>query len=164
MSFALILKFLHILAALWLVSGLLGRGITLRQASRTQDIHTTTALLQLGGFFERRMAIPGSMAVFVLGLFTAWVQGWPMLGFLQGSSINWVLASILLYLSLFPLISLVFIPRGKLFEAALQEAQAQGQVTPRLTAAFNDRVVAAGHIYELAAVAVIVYLMVVKPF
>ncbi len=164
MSFALISKFLHILAALWLVSGLLGRGITLRQASQTQDIHTTDALVQLGGSFERRMVIPGSMIVFLLGLLTAWVQGWPMFGFLQGSSINWVLVSILLYLTLFPLISLVFLPRGKLFEAALQEALAQGQVTPRLTAAFNDRVVAAAHIYELAAVTAIVYLMVVKPF
>jgi hypothetical protein len=62
------------------------------------------------------------------------------------------------------MISLVFLPRGKVFEAALQDAVAHGQVTSRLTAAFNDRVVAAGHIYELVGVAVIVYLMVAKPF
>jgi hypothetical protein len=62
------------------------------------------------------------------------------------------------------MISLVFLPRGKVFEAALQDAVAQGRVTSRLTAAFNDQAVAFGHNYELAALAVIVFLMVAKPF
>ena len=163
MSFALILKFLHIMSVLWMVSGGLGRNITQRKASQSQDIHTTAALVQLMGFFDQRMVIPGSSAVFLLGLLTAWVQGWPILGFLQGGAVNWVLVSILIYLSIMVFVVRVFLPRGKLFEAALQEAVAQGQVTPRLTAAFNDRAVAAGHTYELVALVVIVYLMVAKP-
>jgi len=92
------------------------------------------------------------------------VQGWPILGFLQGGAVNWVLVSILIYLSIMVFVVRVFLPRGKLSEAALQEAVARGQVTPRLTEAFNDRAVAAGHLYELVALVVIVYLMVVKPF
>jgi uncharacterized membrane protein len=164
MSLALIFKFLHIMTALWMVSGGLGRNFTARKASQSQDIHTTAALVQLMGFFDRRMVIPGSSAVFLLGLLTAWAQGWPILGFLQGAAVNWVLVSILIYLSIMVIVFSVLVPRGRLFEAALQEAVAQGQVTPRLTAAFNDRAVAAGRNYELVALAVIVYLMVAKPF
>jgi len=54
------------------------------------------------------------------------VQGWPILGFLQGGAVNWVLVSILIYLSTMVFVVRVFLPRGKLFEAALQEAVARG--------------------------------------
>jgi hypothetical protein len=41
---------------------------------------------------------------------------------------------------------------------------AAGHVTDRLSAAFRDPVVRAAHIWELVAIAVIIWLMVVKPF
>jgi uncharacterized membrane protein len=164
MNIVMLIKLIHILSAFWFISGLLGRGLVLSKASRTADIQTVTALVQLGGRFERQMVIPGSMVVFLVGLLIAWMQGWPIFGFFQGGSSNWVLASLVFYLSLVPVITWIFTPRGKVFDKALQAAQAQGKVTPELTIAFGDKVVAAAHAYELLAVTVIIILMVTKPF
>ena len=164
MNLGVYLKLLHILTAIWFICGLVGRGVTLRMAAAAPDVPVVDALLGLGDIFEKRMVIPGSMAVFAAGLLTAWVQGWPILGFIQGGASNWVLVSILLYLSMFPLIRLVFLPRGRVFAAALQDARGRGSVTQELRNAFADRVVAAAHVYELAVVALIVVLMVIKPF
>jgi hypothetical protein len=164
MSLYLFLKLLHVLTGFWLVSGLLGRGLTLGEAARATDIARLQSLLMLSGRFERFMVIPASLAVFVFGLLTAWAQGVPLLGVFQGARTNWLLVAILLYLSVIALVPLVFIPRGKVFGAALEEASAQGVVTSELQAAFADPVVRAAHIYELTAVGVVVALMVTRPF
>ena len=63
-----------------------------------------------------------------------------------------------------PLVPLVFLPRGRTFEAALTSSIEGGQVTPDLTAAFRDPVVAAARWYGFAVVALVVLLMVTKPF
>lgn len=164
MNTALFLKLLHVLAAFWLVTGLLGRYVTLYKAEQSTKIEAVLSLLPVGAVFERAMVIPGSFAVFVAGLATAWAQGWPILGFLQGGASNWVLASLVLFLTLIPVIMFVFVPRGKVFETALNDAVAKELVTPGLTAAFQDPLVRAAHIYELAVIAVITALMVLKPF
>ncbi len=164
MILAALLKYLHILSAIWMVSGLLGRGLTQQAARASQDINKTTTLMEFSNVFEKYMVIPGSMVVLGLGLFTAWAQGAPLIGFLQGSQTNWLLASLVLYLTSIPIIPLVFLPRGKIFEKALTEAQVQNRVTPELKAAFSDRAVAAAHVYELVLMAVIIFLMSVKPF
>jgi uncharacterized membrane protein len=160
----LFMKFLHVTTAMWFISGLLGRTLTMWQASRTTDVQMVKTLVRLAGYFERWMVIPGSFAVFGFGLVTAWLQRWPLPGSLQGSPSNWLLVSTILYLSMIPLIRLVFLPRGKVFAQALTGALALGSVTPELSAAFRDRVVGAAHVYELAAVALITWMMVAKPF
>jgi hypothetical protein len=149
---------------MWFIAGLLGRTLTMWQASNATDVEKVKTLVQLAGYFERWMVIPGSLAVLGFGLVTAWLRGWPVLGFLQGSPVNWLLVSTLLYLSLIPVVIYVFLPRGKVFEAALEQAQARGMVTADLHAAFRDRAVAIAHAYELAATGAIVLLMVLKPF
>jgi uncharacterized membrane protein len=164
MTLALFLKFLHILAAFWLVIGIIGRGVVQYKAAQSQDIQAVRALLTVSTVFERGMVIPASTAVLLAGLVTAWAQGWPILGFLQGGTSNWVLVSLLLFLSMMPIIPFVFLPRGKVFEREFTAAVEQGQVTPELTAAFHDPAVRAGHIYEIAAIVVIIALMVLKPF
>ena len=58
----------------------------------------------------------------------------------------------------------MFIPRGKRFGVAFEEAVAAGSVTDRVSAALRDPVVRLAHIYELAAIVVIIWLMVSKPF
>src|SRR6478672_9258216 len=121
MDLALILKLLHIVIAFGFVGGVLGRTFAMGQASRTADVTTIQALVQLGGRFEYLMVRPGSLLLLLGGLLTAWVEGWPILGFLQGGATNWVLASLLLYLSTLPLIIAVFLPRGRIFETALRE-------------------------------------------
>ncbi|MCC7451093.1 MAG: DUF2269 family protein [Anaerolineae bacterium] len=161
---ALIVKFLHIATAVWFISGLLGRTLTMWQASKSPDVRMVVTLVRLAGYFERWLVIPGSLAVLGFGLVTAWIQQWPVLGSLQGSSINWLLMSTLLYLSMIPIIVLIFVPRGKVFGQALAQAAAQGIVTANLNAAFQDRMVRIAHAYELAATGVITFLMVSKPF
>jgi uncharacterized membrane protein len=151
------MKFLHVATAVLFISGLFGRTLTMWQASRSSDVQTLKMLVELAGMFERWMVIPGSLAVLGFGLVTAWLQGW------AGSS-AWLLVSTLLYLSLIPVIIVVFVPRGKVFERALAQAVAQGSITRDLRSAFHDRVVHLAHGYELAVTAVIMVLMVMKPF
>jgi len=163
MTGTVILNLLHVLSAFVLVSGLVGRGLALRDAARADEIHAVAALVRLAGRFEALVRAP-SIVVLGLGLLAAWRGGWPILGFLQGGSVNWVLVSLVLYLSLVPLVLCVFLPRGRVFERALQEAVATGRITPVLREAFADPVVAAAHTWELVAITMVIALMVMKPF
>ncbi len=70
------------------------------------------------------MAIRIPPIVLVLGMATAIAQGRPFLGPFQGAPVDWLFVSIVIYLSVIPVIPLVFLPRGKVFAAALEEATA----------------------------------------
>ena len=164
MSMMVLFKLLHVLSAIWFISGLLGRGLTLSQAAKTTDVESVASLVQLSGRFERLMVIPGTMVVLLFGFATAWLQGAPLLGVLQGATSNWLLVSLVLVISMIPIVPLVFIPRGKRFEQALAAALARGQVTPELSSAFADKGVAMARTYELLVVVVVVILMITKPF
>lgn len=152
--------FLHVAIAFWFVGGLIGRTLTLARARSSEDIDAVSLLTDLAGRFENLMVIPGSIAVFVAGLLAAWAEGIPLWG--PGS--GWLALALILFLSTLPLVPLIFLPRGKVFGASLADAQAQGKVTPALTEAFHDPAVAFARNYETVAIAVIVALMVVKPF
>ena len=158
-----VLTLLHGVAAFWFVSGVIGRGIVLRAAAQARDVRAVDALVRVASRFEAMVRIP-SIVVLGFGLLSAWRGGWPILGFLRGGSVNWVLASLVLSLTLVPLIVWVFLPRGRIFEEALRSALAEGRVTPALTAAFRDPVVAAGHVWEVIVIALLIVLMVTKPF
>jgi hypothetical protein len=110
------------------------------------------------------MVIPGNLAVIIFGVFLALVTGAPIFGFLQGSSQNWLLVSNILLLVGLVTVPLVFAPRGRRFDLALQDALAQGQWTPQLRAAVDDKLVRVVHVSEIVMVVVVVYLMVYKPF
>jgi hypothetical protein len=77
---------------------------------------------------------------------------------------RWVTVSLLAFLTMIPLVPLVFLPRGRVFEEAFVGAVEAGRVTPELPTAFRDPVVAAARRYEVAVVVVVLYLMVTKPF
>ncbi len=160
------LRLIHALTGILLVAGLLGRWVVLSQAehaARTEELTTVQGLLRASSVFER-IVISASVAVLVLGLLTAWNYGYPLLGSLQGRGGNWLPVSLLLYLSTFPLVPLVFLPKGRQFGAALDEAVAMSRVTPALVAAFGDPRVRAAHVYEFAAVVVVLVLMLSWPF
>jgi hypothetical protein len=161
---ALALKFLHVAVAFWMTAGLVGRGVAQLRAERTTDVRALQLLMELVGRFDRLMVIPGSSAVFLLGLLTAWAQGLPVLGFIQGARTNWLLISLVLWIGVFVLVPMVFIPRGKVFGALFEEAIRLDRVTEQLAAALRDPVVRFAHIYEIVAVVVIIFLMVTKPF
>jgi uncharacterized membrane protein len=157
-------RVLHVVLAMWFVAGLAGRTYTLRAARRSDDIALIARLTELARGFDRYFVIPGSQAVLVLGLLTAWLGGYPLLGFLQGASANWLLASLLLFGLLVAMVPTVFIPSGKVFDSAMQQALVAGEVTTGLTTALNSPRVAWAHRIEFIVVAAIVVLMVAKPF
>ena len=165
MNLYTIMKLLHVLAAFWFVGGLVGRDFAFWQAGRATNVQAVQALLQISDFFERYGVIPVSLAVFLFGLIATLLQKWPLLGFLQGSPINWLLVSFILYLGISLAIGpLKLVPRRKQRTHALEEAFTQGVITPELTASLHDKVVVQFRMVELAIVVVIIILMVTKPF
>jgi hypothetical protein len=154
----------HVLAVFWLVAGIIGRGTSFRLAARSDELAVLRTLADLGGRFERTMVRPATFVVLLTGLLAAWLRGWPILGFLQGGSVNWVLAALVIYLSIVPVIIFIFLPKGRVYHAALEEATALGQVTAQLQAALNDPLVRAARVYEMAMAAALAYLMIMKPF
>jgi hypothetical protein len=158
-TLASLLLFLHVAAGFWFVAGLVGRSVALGRARRSVDLPEIETLLPIADRFER-MVIPGSIAVFALGLLTMLAQERPF--FEDGG--YWLLVSTLLFLSTGLLVPTIFLPRGKAFEEALEAARSQAEVTVELVGAFRDPAVAFARIYEALAVVVIVALMVLKPF
>jgi hypothetical protein len=160
----LIMRFLHILSAFWLITGLLGRWMAFAQARRAVDILPAAALLRLSERFEQLMVIPGSQSVLVFGLLAAWLGGHPLLGALQGARANWLLVSLALSLNMIPIVALLLAPRRKLRRLALEDAVARGALTAELRAALDDRIVLGGRTAEMTITGAILALMVLKPF
>jgi hypothetical protein len=156
---ALLLKLGHISLAFAMVAGLTGRWILLTRAAGADDVERAHLLAETAGPFERIVQVV-SPTVVLFGLVTAWAQGYPWLGLTTG----WMLLTMLLIIPIIVLIPTVFVPRGRVFEAAMAEARAAGTVTPALRAAWADPAVAMARRYEVGATAAIVFLMVVKPF
>jgi uncharacterized membrane protein len=164
MDVTVVIVLLHVLSAGWFVSGLVGRAVTWRYAREATVASTTVALLRASEYFDRMMVIPGSMVILVLGLLAAWQGGWPVLGFIAGSDSNWLLVSLILYLSLVPFVPLYLVPRRKIRNALIARAGAEDQLSPELTAALNDAGVLAYRRAELVVVIAVAGLMVTKPF
>ena len=165
MNLYILMKLMHVLTAFWMISGVVGRGLTFWQAGRVKDVQAVHALLAVSEFFERYAVIPVSVAVLVFGLIVTWMQKWPLFGFLQGSPINWLLVSFLLFIGISAFIApLGLIARRKEREGALEEALSQGMITQRLAASLQDKVVIRFRVVEMIVLLVIVILMVTKPF
>jgi uncharacterized membrane protein len=157
------LKVLHALTGALLLGGLVARWVSLGAAARARDVHDVRTLLSVTARFER-LVIAMFFLVLILGVSTAIVQGRPFLGPLQGHHVDWLFVSFVLYIVTIPLVPLVFIPRGKVFDAALERAGDAGPVPDDLRAAFSDRAVLGAHVFELVGVFVVFALMVGKPF
>ena len=157
MDWSGLLKLLHVALAMALVTGSSVAG-SCWSAERAK--HGRTEAL-LGGLRPVRDDGPiSSMLVVVAGLLTAWAQGYPWLGLTTG----WMLAALILSFGIAAMVPTIFLPSGRRFAVALEGARSAGQVTPELHAAFADPTVRAAHVAELVALAVIVALMVLKPF
>jgi uncharacterized membrane protein len=156
---ALVLELVHVAIAFLLVAGLIGRSFVLHRAARSTDVEESARLADAAAPFER-MVIPAGPAVVVAGLATAWAQGYEWLGLTE----IWMLLAVLLVIPIIVMVPVVFIPRGRAFERAMAVARERGIVTPELRAAWSDPAVAFARRYELAAIALIVALMVLKPF
>lgn len=156
---ALLLKLAHVLLAIAMVAGLVGRWILLTRAAATDDVERAHLLAEAASPFERIVQMVSPVVV-IVGLLTAWAQGYDWLGLTTG----WMLFTVLLIIPILVSIPTIFLPRGRVFEAEMAAARAAGEVTPGLRAAWADPAVAMARRYELAAMVIIVALMVLKPF
>jgi len=164
MSLLLLVRFLHIISAIWFIGGVLARQIVRLYARRTDDVQHFASMSLAAGRIETTMVIPGNFAVIIFGVIYGLMIGAPILGFLQGAASNWLLVSNILLIIGFFNVPLIFLPRGKLFDAALKDALARREMTSELHDHINDPVVRMAHWFELVAMLVVVFLMVFRPF
>ena len=155
---------LHVLTAFWLVAGIIARDVCWWHAARAADLATLRPIAAIASFFDRRAVQPGSFVVLVTGLAATGMRGYKMLAFVRGEGPAWPFAALLIYLSIIPVIVFVFLPKGRVYRVALAEAESLGQVTSALRAAIADPAVMAARGYEFAMIAVLAFLMIVKPF
>jgi hypothetical protein len=154
-----LLKLAHVTLAFAMIAGLVGRWILLTRAAASDDVERAHVLADAASPFERIVQMV-SPVVILVGLVTAWAQGYPWLGLTTG----WMLLTVLLIVPVLVFIPTIFLPRGRTFEAEMAAARAAGEVTPGLRAAWADPAVAMARRYELGAFGIIVALMVLKPF
>lgn len=164
MNWYLIIKFLHIIAVTITIGGMFARQLVRGFAKKSDDIKLVASLTQVVVRIDRAMVIPWSNIMIFMGIILAVIQKWPVFGFLQGASQNWLLVSNILLIIMLILIPAVFIPHSKKVESILQTALADGHITSELSAAFNDKKNNLAHYVEEIIVIVVVALMVLKPF
>jgi uncharacterized membrane protein len=164
MGWYLVIKFLHVISTMIFVGGIFGRQLVRAYAKKTEDVQIFAALTQGAGRIENIMIIPGNLAVILSGLILALMGGYPLFGFLQGASQNWLLLSNILLIVGLALVPTIFIPRGKKFDPVLEAALAEGRITPKLRTSLEDQVVKLAHLYEEISILIVVALMVFKPF
>jgi uncharacterized membrane protein len=164
MSWHLLVKYLHILAVTLTIGGMFARQLVRGYAKKSEDLPSLASLTHAAMYIDRSLVIPASNLMILLGIILAVIQKWPIFGFLQGASQNWLLASNALLVVLLVTIFTVFVPHNKTVEAQLQAALAGGHITPELSAALNDPKNRLGHYVEEAVVLVVAALMVIKPF
>ena len=164
MNWYLLIKFLHILAVTITVGGMFARQLVRAQAKKSVDVHEVASLTRVAVRIDRALVIPWSNIILLMGIVLAIMQKWPIFGFLQGSSQNWLLASNILLVSMMVLIPAVFVPHNKRVESLLQSALAENRITQELTSALNDKKNMMAHYAEEVIVLVIAALMVLKPF
>jgi uncharacterized membrane protein len=164
MNWYLIIKFLHILAVTITIGGMFARQLVRGMAKKSNDVKTVASLTHVVMRIDRAMVIPWSNIMIMVGIVLASMQKWPIFGFLQGSSQNWLLVSNILLLVMIALIPGVFIPHNKKVEALLQTAMTEGKITADLTAALHDQKNILAHHVEESIVLVVAALMVLKPF
>ena len=95
-----------------------------RPGSGTDEVERGECCLpSLAGPFERTVRRPARSSYWSAGLLTAWAQGYPWLGLTTGWMLHRSSSSSSAIARLVPTI---FIPRGRIFEAALADARAAG--------------------------------------
>src|SRR5688572_9999786 len=135
MNWYLIVRFLHILAVTITIGGMFARQLVRSIAKKSDDVDEVKSLTEVAIRIDRVMVMPWSNLIFLAGVILAIMQKWPIFGFLQGASQNWLLVSNILLIVMIVLIPAVFIPHNKRVEVLLQAALAESRVTPELSAA-----------------------------
>jgi uncharacterized membrane protein len=164
MNWYLIVKFLHILAVTLTIGGMFARQLVRGFVKTNHDVLVVASLTRAAVRIDRALVIPWSNVMIIMGIVLAVMLKWPIFGFLQGASQNWLLVSNLLLVIMLAAIFGIFIPHNRKVESILQTALTEGRVTPELSAALNDGTNKLAHFVEEILILAIAALMVLKPF
>jgi uncharacterized membrane protein len=93
MNWYLIVKFLHIIAVTITIGGMFARQLVRGFAKKSDEINVVASLTRVAVRIDRVLVIPWSNIMIVMGIILAVMQKWPIFGFLQGASQNWLLVS-----------------------------------------------------------------------
>ncbi len=162
MTFYTFLKLLHVLSSMWLVSGLLGRAVALSSARLAPEMRILKAIADVSGRLENLMIAPGIFAVLLTGIATAVVGGISLLGPIDGGSL-WVFVPLVIMLVAVATTPMT-LSHDREWGRALEDAAQRGIVTERLRPFLDARAMLRRYAPDITAVAIIVVLMVVKPF
>ncbi len=154
-------KVLHLFAVAAMIAGIIGRAFLRARLVRLDDIQTAREFIEVEGRFDNWLVVRGSIVTLITGLLLTWLGHWPLL---NAGVPTWTLVGAVLFLATIPLVTWVYIPRGKIFGKVFAEALAQKRVTVELRAALSDRVIRASYLYEYLMLLVVMTLMVLKPF
>jgi len=157
-----LIKLLHVLSAMWLVSGLLGRAVALSSARRAPEIRILKAIADVSGRLENMMIAPGLLAVLVTGIATAIAGGVSLFGPFDGGPL-WVFVPLLIMLFAAATTPMT-LANDRRWGEALEDAARRGEVTDRLRPFLEAPAMLRRYAPDIAAVALIVVLMVLKPF
>jgi hypothetical protein len=147
-----------------MVGGVFARQVVRGIAKNSDDVKVIGSLTTVAGRLDRVMVIPGGNIVLVMGVILALRLKWPIFGFLQGASQNWLLISNILLLGMMALVIAVFFPHNKKVDSLLQDALTEGRVTPDLRATLDDKTNGRAHHIEEILILTVTALMVLKSF
>jgi hypothetical protein len=157
-----LLKLLHVLSAMWLVAGMLGRAVALSSARRATDMAILKGIADVSGRLENLMIAPGIFAVLVTGIATAVVGGTSLLGPIDGGPL-WVFVPLVIMLFVVVMTPMT-LSHDRRWGQALEDAARRGVVTDGLRPYLDARAMIRRYAPELISAAIIVALMVLKPF
>lgn len=149
--------FLHILAAMWLVAGILGYIVLYLRARRADDIAEVRATLGSARAVERWLATPGAGLVGIFGLLLMW--RYSDLGIDVGKW-TWLHISIVLWLS----INIIGAFTNRATRRAVELAAASGGSLADVRAALSSGAHAGLLALNALITLFVIYLMVFQPF
>lgn len=147
----ILLKYVHILAAMVYVTGYIAGALLQVWSGRATDWATRGTLMRAANFFSNRVLVPGFVAAAVLGLIAAVVLGYPILR-------GWILYALILYVILLVVGLGYWAPLGKKLDAAIASTDERAFATLRDRSATIYVSIVDGILLLL-----LIYLMVAKP-
>lgn len=147
----ILLKYVHILAAMVYVSGYIGGTILQIQAGRAADWPTRRTLQNAANVFSNRILVPAFLAAGIVGIITAATLGYPILS-------GWVLYALIVYVVMLAIGIGYWARLGKSIDRAIDASDEAA------FAALRDRPATLYiSIVDGFLLLLLIYLMVVKP-
>ncbi len=146
-----LLKYVHILAAMVYVAGYISGSLLQAAAGRATDWPDRRLLMRWAGILTNRLLIPGFIAAGVLGIVTALVMGYPLTS-------GWVLYALIVYAVMFATGVLYWSPLERKQQKAIDASDEAS--FRRLATSASIQIVL---VLDTILLLLLIYLMVVKP-